>query len=99
MEEKLDELCGLAGQLGLLGVPAFLFHEGHDATAARAFKDIARLSHGAYCRFDASSAEELRALLGAVAAYAAGGHRALADYGKTAGGSALLLARQLGAGS
>ena len=59
MEEKLDELCGLAGQLGLRGVPAFVFHEGNDATAARAFKDIARLSHGAYCRFDASSADEL----------------------------------------
>lgn len=99
MEEGLDELCGLAGQLGLHGVPIFVFHEGNDATAARAFKDIARLSHGAYCRFDAGSAGELRALLGAVAAYAAGGQRALADYGKTAGGPALLLARQLGAGS
>ncbi|HVA12947.1 MAG TPA: VWA domain-containing protein [Stellaceae bacterium] len=99
MEEKLDELCGLAGQLGLRGVPGFLFHEGNDAAAARAFKDIARLSHGAYCRFDSNSADELRALLGAVAAYAAGGHRALADYGNAAGGSALLLARQLGTGS
>jgi hypothetical protein len=38
----------------------------------------------------------LRALLGAVAAYAAGGRRALADYGKRAGGAALLLTRQLG---
>ncbi len=99
MEEKRDELCGLAGQLGLRGVPAFLFHEGHDAAAEGAFKEIARLSHGAYCRFDANSAEELRALLGAVAAYAAGGHRALADYSKAAGGAALLIARQLGAGS
>ena len=99
MEEKLDELCGLAGQLGLRGVPVFAFHEGNEAAAERAFKDIARLSHGAYCRFDAGSAGELRALLGAVAAYAAGGHRALAHYGKTAGGAALLLARQLGAGS
>jgi hypothetical protein len=83
----------------LRGVPAFVFHEGNDANTARAFKDIARLSHGAYCRFDTSSADELRALLGAVAAYAAGGYRALANYGKTAGGSALLIARQLGAGS
>jgi hypothetical protein len=98
MEEKLDELCALAGKLGLRGVPVFLFHEGSDPMAARAFKEIARLTHGAYCRFDASSAEELRALLGAVAAYAAGGRRALADYGKTAGGAALLLAHQLGAG-
>jgi hypothetical protein len=99
MEEKLDELCGLAGQLGLRGVPVFVFHEGHDKAAEGAFKDIARLSHGAYCRFDASSAGELRALLGAVAAYAAGGQRALANYSKSAGGSALLLAKQLGAGS
>jgi len=99
MEEKLDELCSLAGQLGLRGVPVFVFHEGRDAAAERAFKDIARLSHGAYCRFDAGSAGELRALLGAVAAYAAGGHRALATYSKNAGGAALLIARQLGAGS
>src|SRR3984957_20201892 len=89
MEEKLDELCALAGHLGRRVVPVFAFHEGNSATAARAFKDVARLSHGAYCRFDASSAEELRALLGAVAAYAAGGHRALAHYSKNAGGATL----------
>jgi hypothetical protein len=99
MEEKLDEVCGLAGQLGLRGVPVFVFHEGNDAVGERAFKEIARLSHGAYCHFDANSAGELRALLGAVAAYAAGGHRALAHYGKTTGGAALLLAKRLGAGS
>jgi hypothetical protein len=98
MEEKLDMLCGLAGELGLRGVPVFAFHEGTDAVAGKAFKEIARLSHGAYCRFDAGSANELRTLLGAVAAYAAGGHRALADYSKNAGGSTLLLARQLGGG-
>ena len=99
MEEKLDELCGLAGRLGLLGVPVFVFHEGHEAAAEHAFKEIARLSHGAYCRFDANSGGELRALLGAVAAYAAGGSRALATYSESAGGPALLIARQLGAGS
>lgn len=98
MEESLDELCALAGKLGLAGVPVFLFHEGHDPTAARAFQEIARLTRGAYCHFDAGSASELRALLGAVAAYAAGGQRALADYGKTTGGAALRLAHQLGAG-
>jgi hypothetical protein len=98
MEEKLDELCALAGKLNLQGVPVFLFHEGNDAAAARAFKEIARLTRGAYCRFDSSSAEELRALLGAVAAYAAGGQRALANYGNATGGAALMLAHQLGAG-
>ncbi len=98
MEERLDELSALAGKLGLQGVPAIMFHEGADATAMHAFKEIARLSKGAYCHFDSSSAEQLRALLGAVAAYAAGGQRALAKYGSMAGGQALLLAYQLGTG-
>ncbi|HUZ73140.1 MAG TPA: VWA domain-containing protein [Stellaceae bacterium] len=95
MEEKLDELLGVAGELALLGVPIFFFHEGGDPTASRAFKEIARVTRGAYCPFDAGSAEQLRALLGAVAAYAVGGRRALADYGRRAGGAALLLARSL----
>lgn len=95
MEEKLDELCALAGKLGLRGVPVFAFHEGTDPTAARAFKELARLTRGAYCRFDGNSADELRSLLGAVAAYAAGGRRALADYGKAKGGAALLLVHRL----
>ena len=34
MEEKADRLCRLAGQLGALGVPIFLFHEGFDPDAA-----------------------------------------------------------------
>ena len=77
MEEDIDDLCGRAGELALLGVPVFLFQEGHDATAERAFREIARLTRGAYCRFDRGSANELRDLLAAVAAYAAGGAQAL----------------------
>jgi hypothetical protein len=96
MEEKADELCRLAGELGLLGVPLFIFHEGRDPVAASAFRQMARLSRGAYCRFDAGSAEQLRQLLGAVAAYAAGGPAALADYGGRTGGAALLLAGRVG---
>ena len=41
MEEKVDRLCRLAGELGLLGVPIFIFHEGRDRTAAAAFKQMA----------------------------------------------------------
>src|SRR6266480_6116331 len=52
MEENVDRLCQLAGELGLNGVPIFLFHEGHDPVAARAFQHIAKLSRGAYLRFD-----------------------------------------------
>jgi len=77
MEEQIDDLCGRAGELALIGVPVFLFQEGKDPAAARAFKEIARLTRGAYCRFDHGSAEQLRELLKAVAVYAAGGRQAL----------------------
>jgi hypothetical protein len=79
MEEKLDDLCQSAGALGLLGVPAFMFQEGGDPIAEQAFREIARLTRGAYCRFDPGAAHQLAELLRAVAAYAAGGLRALAD--------------------
>jgi hypothetical protein len=78
MEEEIDELCGRAGELALLGVPVFLFQEGSDARAEKAFREIAKLTKGAYCRFDAGSAAQLRELLSAVAVYAAGGRKALA---------------------
>ena len=45
--------------------------------ATRAYKEIARLTKGAWCRFDNGSAKQLRELLSAVAVYAAGGRRAL----------------------
>ena len=77
MEEDIDALCAQAGRLGLLGVPMFVFQEGHDAKAMRGFKEIARLTHGAYCPFDAGSARQLRELLAAVAVYATGGRKAL----------------------
>jgi len=79
MEESIDDLCAAAGALGLLGAPAFVFQEGHDQIAEQAFREIARLSNGAYCRFDVGSAHQLRELLRAVAAYAAGGLKALAN--------------------
>ena len=94
-EESVDTLGDLAGRLGLLGVKAFVFHEGSDREAAYAFKEIARLTGGAACRFDASAPAELRALLRAVAAYAAGGRKALSDLSQREGGPVALLERQL----
>ena len=79
MEEKIDDLCTAAGELGLLGVPVFMFQEGDDPVAENAYREIARLSHGAYCHFDTGAAHQLGELLRAVAAYAAGGIKALAD--------------------
>jgi len=95
MEEKLDDLCSAAGELGLLGVPLFMFQEGHDAVAENAYREIARLSRGAYCRFDTGAAHELGELLRAVAAYAAGGRKALAELSARSGGSARALLEQL----
>lgn len=82
VEEDLDPLAEKAGRLGVLGVPVFVFHEGRDTTAETAFREIARLSKGAYFRFDAGSAETLRRLLSSVAVYAAGGFRALENRGR-----------------
>ena len=73
MEEPIDDLCALAGELGLLGVKAFLFHEGHDPDAARAFQEIARLTGGAYARFDTRASQALAELLRAAATYATNG--------------------------
>ena len=95
MEEDVDALCHIAGELGLLGVPAFMFHEGQDPGARYAFEQIAQLSGGACCRFDAASAKQLRELLSAVAVYAAGGRRALEDYGRKRGGAALQITHQM----
>lgn len=95
MEEDEDALGDLAGRLGLLGVPAFVFQEGAEPRARRAFQDIARLTRGAYMSFDASSAKMLRDLLKAVAVYAAGGRKALTHYAETAGDEVLRLTRQL----
>jgi len=95
MEEKVDRLCQLAGELGLKGVPIFLFHEGGDPVAAAAFRQMAKLSRGAYLRFDLASADRLKDLLGAVAVYAAGGYRALSAYGERKGGEVLRLTSQL----
>lgn len=95
MEEDLDTLGDIAGRLGLLGVRLFIFHEGRDAAVGRAFQHLAQLTGGACCRFDASSAKQLRDLLAAVAVYAAGGRAALQDYGRRKGGEALRLTHQV----
>jgi hypothetical protein len=95
MEEDIDRLCHLAGELGLLGVPVFLFHEGGDPLVRRAFEQMARLSGGAYCPFDSASAQQLRDLLSAVAVYAAGGRKALLDFEGRRGGGMLRLTHQL----
>ncbi len=95
MEEAIDDLAAAAGELGLLGVPAFMFQEGFDSIAEQAFREIARLSRGAYCRFDPGAAQQLGELLRAAAAYAAGGLRALENLSARRSGGATLLLQQM----
>ncbi|TKB26577.1 VWA domain-containing protein [Desulfopila sp. IMCC35006] len=82
MEESIDYLCQLAGELGLKGVRCFFFQEGNDETAERGFREMARLTGGAYFRLGPDSAKELAELLGAVAIYARGGIKALSNSGR-----------------
>jgi len=91
MEENPDALAVAAGELAVLGVPVYLFHEGDDPAAGSAFRQIARLTRGACCRFDASSPHQLKELLGAVAVYAAGGRKALESYAQLHGGLSVKL--------
>lgn len=77
VEEDPAALKEAAGQLALRGVKLFVFQEGHDARVEDVFRGLAQVTGGAWCRFDPSAAGELRQLLAAVAAYAAGGQRAL----------------------
>jgi len=95
VEEDVDHLGAVAGELGLLGIPAFMFHEGGNPVAGFAFKQIARLTNGAYCQFDSHSAQTLKELLSAVAVFVAGGRPALEDMAAKRGGEVLRIAHQM----
>lgn len=95
MEENIDLLAQLAGKLGLLNVPLFMFQERGDPVAKAAFKELSRLSGGAYSQFDSASADQLKELLRAVAIYAAGGLKALQNFSAGSGGNVKLLEQQL----
>jgi hypothetical protein len=95
VEENVDRLAKLGGDLGLLGVPVFVFHEGGEPVARKCLEEIARVSGGAYCPFDASSADALRDLLVAAATFAVGGRKALEDYSRKRGGLVLQLTHRM----
>ncbi|MFT6928246.1 MAG: hypothetical protein ACJAZP_003896 [Psychromonas sp.] len=77
VEENPDSLAALAGQLGILNLPLFIFQEGKNPKVGSIFSQLATLSGGAHCQFDQGSARQLGQLLAAVAVYAAGGKPAL----------------------
>ncbi len=96
LEEPIDSLAAVAGEIGLLGVPIFTFQEGNDIAAEQGFREVARLTRGAYFRFGEGSAAILKDLLSAVAVYAAGGLTALEAHSSVRGGAAAKLLKQLG---
>jgi hypothetical protein len=88
-----DAVEGLYDIAASIGAPMFMFQEGHGAviyhdhrgapaggqTVEEVFREIARLTGGAYGKFDARAAKQLGELLRAVAAFAVGGIMALAN--------------------
>jgi hypothetical protein len=74
MEEEPEELYAKARRLRS---PVFMFQEGDDKDAEKTFRQIARLTKGAYAKFAPGAAGKLAELLRAVAAYAVGGMEAL----------------------
>ena len=94
-EENPDRLAGKAGELGIAGLPMFVFQEGADPQAQSAFKQMAKLSGGAWAQFDHGSPHQLAELLGAVARYAAAGTSAMLEHGTAGSGSVKLLLEQL----
>ncbi|MEM1019254.1 MAG: VWA domain-containing protein [Pseudomonadota bacterium] len=77
VEENADRLGDAAAQLALCNVKLFAFQEGKDERVEAIFRDLARITGGAYARFDASSVATLKALLRAVGVFASGGLGAL----------------------
>ena len=95
MEESAEILYQLAGQLGMLNVPLFMFQEGADPLARASFTRMAKLSKGAYSHFDSASAAQLRELLRAVAVYASGGLQALEQFSSQASEPVRRLTKQM----
>ena len=81
-EENTRGIYSIAGQLGVLKTPVFMFQENYDSVAEEVYRTVAKLSAGAYCRFDSNSADLLSELLSAVAVYVTGGQLALKSYVK-----------------
>jgi hypothetical protein len=76
-EEQAQTLYDTTASLS--GVPLFVFQEGDEPHAATIFREMARLSRGAYFAFRPGAANQLRDLLRAVAAFATGGLTALGN--------------------
>src|SRR4030081_3902698 len=89
------QLAKLMGKIDCRGgntqIGKALSEARREAVAEQGLREIARLTGGAWCRFDPGAAAQLRELLRAAAAYAAGGREALLRLSRTGSGAAQLL--------
>jgi hypothetical protein len=86
-EEEIGEIGALAGELGARDVPIFVYHEGRDPIAMKAFRLMALKSGGQYFVFNPQTSravEQLAEQLGAVARLAMGDTEALEKLAGTA---------------
>ena len=97
MEERVDDLAAVAGELGLLGVKAFMFHEGRRCEPpAHAFRRDRQAHRRRLCAHSMlRRPPRLAALLAAAAAYAAGGRPALERQARDGGEVARALLTQM----
>ncbi|HTN34047.1 MAG TPA: VWA domain-containing protein, partial [Marinobacter sp.] len=66
-----------------------------DAHAGAVFRQVSKLSGGAYAPFDRNSPQVLKDLMAAVAVYASGGAKALQDYSSGSSADVKRLTQQL----
>jgi hypothetical protein len=62
MEEEIGELAAMAAELGVKGVPIFMFQEGRDSAVQKAFRLLALKSGGAYFKFDIETSQAIEQL-------------------------------------
>ena len=92
-EENIDMLAQ-AAKAWHAECPTFPFSGAGDPQTRAVFSSFPGCP-GAYSQFDAASAAQLKELLQAVAAYAAGGLKALREFSADASGEVRLLEQQL----
>jgi hypothetical protein len=83
-EEELETVATMASKCGMVGLPIFMFQEGRDPAARKAFRLLALKSGGVYFEFDPNKAravEQLSEQLNAVARLAVGDAEALQQIG------------------
>jgi hypothetical protein len=78
--DSIEELAALAGELGRLKAPIYIFQEGNDTAVEKAFRILALKSGGKFFKFNSNApraVERLSGQLNAIARLAVGDREAL----------------------